>query len=350
MKWVKWNWFLLVAGVAFGVLIILGYAVKSWGQWMGIIVDPVSGRSPEDYRTLWEWLDLLIIPAVLALGGWWLNKTQRETELQIAQEQRAEDYRIAEAKNQTDKQIAKDRNQQALLDGYFDRMTSLILEKGLKDPDSGNEIRNIARTHTLSVLRNLDGKRKGQVLSFLNETGLIQKQNHGQPPPMISLHSAELRGADLIMIPLRELYDANYWTPALVTRLIKEDYDKYLPGTTKTWSADLRDCALKDADLSYAAFILTDLSGTDFDEANLNGAILVLANLWLANLRYASLRGADLRRAKLPMAILDGADLQDANLEEAEVTDEQLKSAKSLENATMPNGVKYHPDFFSAKK
>lgn len=276
---------------------------------------------------VWQILDLLVVPVVLALGAWFLSRQNAKVE----------------------QGIAKDKQQQALLDAYFDRMTDLILNKDLKESEPGAEVCNIARTHTLSVLRNLDGKRKGQVLRFLNETSLIQKPKQVQPPPIISLHAAELRGVDLIMVPLRELYDVSYWTPALITRLIEEDYDKYSPGTTKTWSANLRDCAFKDADLSHAAFILTDLTGSDFDEANLNGAILVLANLCLANLRYASLRGSDLRRAKLPMAILDGADLQGANLEGAEVTDEQLKSAKSLENAIMPNGKKYHPDFFSAQ-
>ena len=29
-------------------------------------------------RTLWDWLQLLIIPVVLALGVWWLNRLQQQ--------------------------------------------------------------------------------------------------------------------------------------------------------------------------------------------------------------------------------------------------------------------------------
>jgi hypothetical protein len=35
-------------------------------------------------RALWDWLQLLIIPAVLAGGGLWFNHQQREQELQTA--------------------------------------------------------------------------------------------------------------------------------------------------------------------------------------------------------------------------------------------------------------------------
>src|SRR3712207_1577355 len=31
-------------------------------------------------KTLWDWADLLIVPAVLAIGGYWFNAQQRERE------------------------------------------------------------------------------------------------------------------------------------------------------------------------------------------------------------------------------------------------------------------------------
>jgi hypothetical protein len=40
--------------------------------------------------TLWEWLKLLIVPAVIAAGGLWFNQQQKRRELQIADE-RAQD-------------------------------------------------------------------------------------------------------------------------------------------------------------------------------------------------------------------------------------------------------------------
>jgi len=43
----------------------------------------------------WELLDLLIIPAVLAVGAWWLNKMQREAEREEAEKNREEEREIA---------------------------------------------------------------------------------------------------------------------------------------------------------------------------------------------------------------------------------------------------------------
>lgn len=282
---------------------------------------------------VWKVLDLLIVPAALALGIWWLNKKQKETELEIAENQRKEDYRIAQEKNNTEREIAQDRNQQALLDGYFDRMTNLILEKGVKNPDSGNEIRNIARTHTLSVLRNLDGKRKGQVLRFLYESGLV-----GQPA-IIELHAAEFRETDLIMVPLSVFKDENGrspkgWTEELITQFVIKDYDGFPHNVRKAWSASLWQAELRDVDFSGAVFILTKFGYANLDEANFTEAILPLANFEGANLRGASLQGADLRRA---------------NLSKATVTDNQLQTAKSLEGAIMPNGEIYHDGYFSSE-
>ena len=38
--------------------------------------------------TVWDWLKLLVVPAVIAGGGIWFNRQQRERELEIAREQR----------------------------------------------------------------------------------------------------------------------------------------------------------------------------------------------------------------------------------------------------------------------
>ncbi len=50
----------------------------------------------------------------------------------------------------------------------------------------------------------------------------------------------------------------------------------------------------------------------------------------------ANLSGADLRKA-----VLSGANFSEADLTRAVVTEEQLKEAKSLQGATMPNGSKH---------
>ena len=50
-------------------------------------------------QTPWDWLRILIVPAMIAIGGFLLNRSQREREIKIT-EQRAE----------TDRQIADQRS------------------------------------------------------------------------------------------------------------------------------------------------------------------------------------------------------------------------------------------------
>lgn len=112
--------------------------------------------------TLWDWLQLLIVPAVLALGALWFNKTQKDTELNIAEKARAADRDIAEA-----------RQRQNTLETYYDRMTELLLMHKLREADKDAEERSIARARTVAVVRSLDGGRNSQLFAFLKASKLI---------------------------------------------------------------------------------------------------------------------------------------------------------------------------------
>ena len=75
-------------------------------------------------------------------------------------------------------------------------------------------------------------------------------------------------------------------------------------------------------------------------EVNLSHARLKGACMRGAQLRGATLSGADLEEADLEGAILFEADLTGANLNKAVGTsNEQLNQAKSLQGATMPDGL-----------
>src|SRR3989337_3589160 len=104
--------------------------------------------------TLWDWIELLIVPAVIAGGGIWFNRQQRERELENA-EQRAE----------TDRQIANQHRQDELLQAYLDHVSTLLLENDLRSPEgdpsqtTGTAL-SVARARTLTVLTRLDGDRR----------------------------------------------------------------------------------------------------------------------------------------------------------------------------------------------
>jgi hypothetical protein len=212
--------------------------------------------------TLWDWLKLLVVPVVIAGVGIWFNRQQRERELEIAER----------------------RTQDEALQAYLDVMSQLLTDekRPLRRAQIGDSLSSVARARTLTVLPRLDGGRKGRVVQFLYEAGLIAKGR-----PILDLLRADLRGADLNGAGLR---------------------------------------------------------GADLNGAHLSGADLRGADLKWADLSFADLSGADLRRVDLLNAVLSGTVLRGADLRRASLrgaqgwTVEQLRAAKSLEEATMPDG------------
>ena len=166
---------LVLALMAFVVAVVGGYAFN-W-NWTG-----VSGKD------LWDWWQLLILPVGLAVGGFLFNMKQSETSLKVSKQQ-----------HQTDLQIADDQQREAALEGYLDHISELLLEKNLVSPQARSDIREMARVRTLITLRRVDKYRKGVLLQFLHEAGLINKDN-----TIIDLHWADLSEADLNGADLRE--------------------------------------------------------------------------------------------------------------------------------------------------
>jgi uncharacterized protein YjbI with pentapeptide repeats len=258
---------------------------------VAIIVSTTIGFGPYEEMvrgarqpTLWEWLQLLVVPVVLALGALWFNKTQKDTELRIAERARAADREIAEKARAADREIAEVRQQQATLEAYYDRMTDLLLTHDLREKSEADaEELSIARARTLAVLRSLDSERKGQVVRFLYELKIIQ---------LVKLHIADLHGANL--------FGAN------------------LQG------ANLHGANLYGANLHMANLQFAYLPMADLQEADLREVYLYQAYLYGANLQGANLQGAKLQEARLQKANLHGANLQEAILEGAEYDTETV--------------------------
>jgi hypothetical protein len=62
---------LSVAAAAFVAFVILAY-LRRW-SWTGFVAQPSSGG-----KTFWDWLQLLIVPLVLAVAAFWLNDEQSQ--------------------------------------------------------------------------------------------------------------------------------------------------------------------------------------------------------------------------------------------------------------------------------
>lgn len=131
-------------------------------------------------KTLWDWMDLFIIPLFLAGGAFFLNRSEREIERQAT-----------ESRAKLEREIEIDRQQAEALQSYLDRMANLLLNEKLRTTKN-KEVRNVAKIQTLTVLQGLNGKRKRMVLFFLREAELILKDKL-----IIELGGADFSGADL---------------------------------------------------------------------------------------------------------------------------------------------------------
>ncbi|HLX57125.1 MAG TPA: pentapeptide repeat-containing protein [Ktedonobacteraceae bacterium] len=302
--------FSLVLVFVLVILIIIGYLLK-WG-WTGL-----------GQKTLWDWLQLLIIPVVLAVGGYLFNFTTSRNERQAAAK-----------RDQNEREIASDNQREEALQSYIDKISELLLEKQLRESQPEDEVRTIARVRTLTTLPRLDETRKRSILQFLHESRLIDKDKN-----IVSLSAADLSGAGLS--------EANLTRANLSkAKLSKASLSKANLSKADLSEVDLYGASLDGADLSEASLYGADLRRADLNKADLYGADLFEADLseaslYGADLSEARLNGANLRGADLSKADLNRADLGRANLDGAKVTQEQIHQARLLQNTTMPDGSKH---------
>ena len=336
---------LVLAGVVVAALVRMtldGYYMPWTG--FGEYVSP-SG-SVERAKTLWDWLELLVLPfavvgsaVALAIAMLRLN---RGNAAMVGEEvgrllaQRGLDKRGSMGEIQStvdslaadqaiDEKMPDRLDQEGILQGYLDRISGLLLERELQASKAGAPIRRLARALTLATLIRLDGPRKGILLQFLYEADLIsvgtagkdlilQGERDDESQPIIDLHQADLRGA--------MLQDAN-----------------------------LAGCSLREVDMSRANLHGSDLSSSDLRGADLEGADLssaILAGSSLrgallpgANLQATDLTGANLRGTDLSGASLNGADLGNSDMTTAILTTQQLKQVRSLSGATLRDGSRH---------
>lgn len=323
-----WVIAIIAALVVVIVLIITGY-IFNWG-WLGVngfnkvtIATDFSSSPPkitrtEEYqpgKTLWDWFNLLgvlAIPVVVGLGAAWYT---------------AQQGKVSERES-------TDNQRETALQAYIDKISELILKEHLVElTPEYDEVRKIARVRTLTVLRRLDGDRKGSVINFLQESGLIK---HGmEDNPIIHLKDADLRKAQLSDADLSNADLSGSWMvgagmeSAILEGANLSDvrlHDADLSGVDmrKTTLSnvilmgatllnanfsgnELKDVGMNRADLTYADLTDTDLTHVGLVNSILHGTKLIRANLTRADLRKADLYGADLSEANLSRANLQGA-------------------------------------------
>ena len=286
-----------------------------WFKWTGF-----AGK------TFWDWLQLLIIPLVLASATIGFGLWQAH---------------LADMQHQQDQAIALDQQRATILQTYIDNIQDLLLNHNLLkssvlDPSNPYyDVAILARARTLTALQGLQGdpERKGHLLIFLHEAELIgfddyKGKTHGIPIIVLSgadLSEADLHGANLSGAFLE---GANLSRADLSEAFLKDAVADNLS------NANLSNADLSNANLSYGnprgggIVERADLSNAKLSNADLSGA-----NLSYANLSNANLSNANLSSANLSGAILSGADLHAADLLLTDLSDTRFSANTNLRGA-----------------
>jgi uncharacterized protein YjbI with pentapeptide repeats len=282
-------------------------------DWLGLGERRWTKRDGEEVapaKTAWDWLQLLVVPAMLVAIAVGFNASQS------SRDQKREDTRIEE-----DRLRAEDVRHEQNLQRYFDRISDLLLDHGLQHAKAGSAVRDVARNVTLATLRTLDGRRKAQVVAFLSDAKLLRAGVSGQADlAVVSLESADLRGADF-----RDLdYMSNtVLGPADLRGARFDGVTLYGMGFE---GADLRDASFREARIATSSLDVADLRRARFDRAQvsflprelvtfdatcLSGASFKDATFGRTSFEGAEGRGIDLRGARLGILWLDDAILMD---------------------------------------
>lgn len=312
--WQKIRKPLLIFGTILACVFVIGLLVAIIGgylfnwSWTGLApyTPPSKDSNFQRGKTLWDWLQLLIIPLVLAVGGFMLSQMQKNSE----------------------QKTTIDDQREAALQSYIDKISELLLEHHLGELKPEYQgVCEIARARTLAVLPRLDKDRKRSILLFLYESNLIRKGE-----AIINLSEADFSGIDLSGNHLKN---------------INLDHTNFRGANLKgVWfyGASFEKADLTEADLSGGRvvgcrLIETTLIDTNFSETRFLNNSMPGANLRGANLSKADLPGIYLGQVDLAQVNLSGANLKGAT---GVPIDELEKKAKSLKGATMPDG-KIHP-------
>jgi len=216
-------------------------------EWMGFAPYDATKNGPEP-KKLWDWLDLLIVPISIATIGWIYKEYEKSK----------------------DEKKDFENKQNETLDSYFRVISDLIIKSNLLDIDLNKESKIIARTRTIVAIESLSDERKGQVLQFLHESKLINKD-------IIELLGANFKSAEVSGIVLKDtiikgVYFCN-------SKFIRTYLDRSVFSACDFTFTDFTDSSMRNTDLSYTKLINCklvniDLTTVEFEGADLTGADL----------------------------------------------------------------------------
>src|SRR5215212_3045662 len=200
--------------------------------------------------TVRDWLQLLIVPLALVVIS-----------ILFTMQQDARQHQIENQRAEAERRLAEQNAQDEALQAYLDQLSSLLLEKDLRNSEEGSEVRTLARARTAAVIQRLDADGNRNVIRFLDEAGLTKVgQSSIRLLAGLDLRGAHLGGIDLVGTDLRyaDLISANLISANLISANLS--------------NANLSHANLSEANLSNARGITKEQ--LEKQTENLKGAIM----------------------------------------------------------------------------
>ena len=220
-----------IAALAFLAIVICGY-LFDW-QWTGLGPSKVNNGQIQPAKTLWDWLGLLIVPVVLAIGGYLFNSAQ----------------------NRATQEAAERRAQDEALQAYLDQVGELLLDKEspLREPKANVEALILTRARTLTVMERLDPKGRRHVLNFLIMSQLIFSTDTRRA--VLALDESNLSGVDMFAISLPGAYLSS-------ADLSDADLSGVKGITNERWDSPISTDSFTLRDVGFSYSILLKVRGT----------------------------------------------------------------------------------------
>ena len=264
-------------------------------------------------KSVWDGLELLGVPLVLAILGAWFQSSQQKQADRIAREQREQDG---------------DETREEVLQLYFDRISTLLIDKNLMAIAAKKEFFDRVKREDISAMLLHDFIRKFGGFpgnSFRDFQRYLSEDNDIGAKEALGFNRAEQELLDVAtdVIQARTLS---------ILRRFEQDLERKTSVIRFLAEADV--ISRLRLDLSRTNLSNANLSNTNLSNANLSDANLSDANLSKANLSNTNLSNADLSSASIYSTDMKGADLEVASL-----CNTNLNTAKGLTEAQLSQAL-----------
>lgn len=256
-------------------------------------------------KTLWDWIDLLIVPLVLAIASWTLGRFEKNIE----------------------SNISADRFRETTIQSYLSQMNLILSEQrdNLEKPNS--PINQVANLNTENIFQFLssDIPKKKVVLLYLYKAGLLQVTDVKQLNSILHIENLDFAGINLERISLNQSCLQNcYFKNANLrfSNLSECNFDE-----SKFSKASLTGALLIGSSFQNSRFDYAILDGIVANRVNFSHALLYQSSLQLATLTEGVFEGASLTKSLCHNAYFDGANLSYASLDNSDLRSASFSSA-----------------------